>query len=138
MNIGFHVSFPLSRHDDGHVDGDEVASTIGQLDSRSTTTSRRRDRTSRRSQLWKLNDGVDPATDPTSANATLLYERHQQTQGPQVRALSVTGLGGEENFSDNPDTDERASQHSPPTPSCSRGWKIRLAPRVRATGPVTS
>jgi hypothetical protein len=112
-NIGFHVSFPLSRHDDGHLDGDEVTSSIGQFGFAVDDDIPPPGQDLATVQLWKLNDGVDPATDPTSANATLLYERHQQTQGPQVSALSVTGLGGEENFSDNPDTDDIEPALSP-------------------------
>jgi hypothetical protein len=112
-NIGFHVSFPLSRHDDGHVDGDEVDSDIGQFGFALDDDIPPPGQDLATVQLWKLNDGVDPAADPDTTNATLLYERHQQAQGPQVRALSVTGLGGEENFSDNPDTDDFEPALSP-------------------------
>jgi hypothetical protein len=112
-NIGFHVSFPLSRHDDGHVDGDEVQSDIGQFGFALDDDIPPPGQDLATVQLWKLNDGVLPTAEPTSANATLLYERHQQAQGPQVRALGVTGLGGEENFSDNPDTDDVEPALSP-------------------------
>jgi hypothetical protein len=112
-NIGFHVSFPLSRHDDGHLDGDEVESTIGQFGFALDDDIPPPGQDLATVQLWKLHDGVDPGTDPTSANATLLYERHQQTHGPQVRALSVTAAGGAENFTNNPDRDDTQPALSP-------------------------
>jgi hypothetical protein len=112
-NIGFHVSFSVSEHDDGHIGGDEVTSNIGQFGFALDDDIPPPGQDLATVQLWKLDDGEDPATDPDGTNATLLYERHQQTQGPQVRALSVTGLGGEENFSDNPDTDDVEPALSP-------------------------
>lgn len=139
-NFGFVTSSSETSHDDAQGGNDVSVSPIGQFGFALPDDIPPIDSDLAVVQLWKLNANVAPTTPPTTSNATLLYQREQQTSPPQLGAVTTEGVTSEDNY-----TNDASRNDTHPALSYDKhwvAWQAPLTPGIKSdvirVGPASS